>query len=165
MEKFSPTTFMNPQEKAQARANAYALLSDLLLNGVTNENWSTVQQIESLAKALPKSIDKDQSGASHYELFGLNLFPYESAFLGDDGMLGGEVSESVTHLNQALGVPLETAVSEPDHIGWELYALAFLCGAEADAWEDQLPGTSSIELSQIMQHHSTSSTSSINASG
>ncbi len=128
---------MNPHQTALARANGYALLSDLFLNGVTAENWPTVQQT-ALLEHLPDDPDFEQLGAVHYDLMSHQIFPYESAFLSEDGMLGGEIANRVTHYFEQIRLPLERAVSEPDHIGWELYALSFLCGAEADAWEDGL---------------------------
>lgn len=126
---------MTPCEVATARGNAYGLLSDLFLNGVTAVNHPILQQTE-LGIHLPDEPDFEALGAIHYDILGLNVLPYESAFLAEDGMLGGEVATAVGQSMERLGVPLETAVSEPDHIGWELHTLSFLCGAEADAWED-----------------------------
>ena len=126
---------LNTHQTATARANGYAFLSDLFLNGVTAENWPTVQQTD-LTDHLPDAPDFEQLSAAHYDLLGHQLFPYESAFLSEDGMLGGDVTGKVSHYYEQIRLPLKTAVSEPDHIGWELYALSFLCGAEADAWED-----------------------------
>ncbi|MEM7335198.1 MAG: molecular chaperone TorD family protein [Chloroflexota bacterium] len=137
---------MNLHQTALARSNGYALLSDLFLNGVTAENWPTVQQTD-LAVHLPEEPDFEQLAAQHYDLISHQIFPYESAFLSEDGMLGGEVANQVLHYFEQIRLPLETAVSEPDHIGWELYALSFLCGAEADAWEDGLQ-----EVALRMQH-------------
>lgn len=145
METITP---MTAQQLALSRAIAYSLLSDLFLNGITASTLPLIRQVEVLNKALPSTGDFEQLGALHYQLFGLNLFPFESAFLSEDGMLGGEISERVMGFYHNVGRPLPTAVSEPDHIGWELYTLAFLCGAEADAWQDRRP-----ETAMLMQEH------------
>lgn len=129
---------LSPNQTATARTNTYALLSDIFLHGVTAVNTPTIQQTD-LGERLPKALSFEELAAAHYHLLGLNVLPYESTFLSQDGMLGGEVAEAVQAAYLQMGLHLETTVSEPDHIGWELHALSFLCGAEADAWEDGLP--------------------------
>ncbi|MCB0120784.1 MAG: molecular chaperone TorD family protein, partial [Caldilineaceae bacterium] len=72
-----------------------------------------------------------------YELFGFNLFPYESMFLGDEQLLGTAIGEAVGQQYARLGyVPTQQA-GALDHVGEELGVLAYLLAAEADAREDQ----------------------------
>ena len=77
-------------------------------------------------------------GAEHYHLFVHNVFPYETIFLGDDGLLGGIITENVNAFYQRIGFQPDMDESA-DHISAELNAMAHLCFAEYDAIEDQIP--------------------------
>ncbi len=126
-------------ELAQARHHGYALFGRLFRDGVTAVLLPYVQAIPELAAALLDSPDFDEAAAEHYQLFGFNLFPYESIFLDGAGLLGGTVTEQVAARYRQIGYVADTAVASPDHISQELGALAHLCQAEADAWEDDRP--------------------------
>ncbi|MFW6097472.1 MAG: TorD/DmsD family molecular chaperone [Chloroflexota bacterium] len=132
---------MAPVEAARARHHSYALLSRLFLDGLTSDLLSTLQQIAALAALLPSSIDADEAAATHYDLFGLNVFPYEAAFLdsgprGSAIQLGGPVTQRVQQQMQASNYTSQAGDASPDHIGHEFGFLAHLSAAEADAWAD-----------------------------
>lgn len=133
------TTSLSAAETAVARHHTYALLSCLLLDGLTADLWPIVQQIPELSATLLAEPDFAQTAAAHQTLFAFNIFPYESVFRDASGLLGGDVTESVSHSYLANGFNVGDDAASPDHIGSELALLAFLCGAEADAWEDNLP--------------------------
>ncbi len=124
---------MNHTELAQARHRTYALLSQLFLKGATAELLNIVRQLP-LAD-LKADLDVEQLQADHYSLFGLNLLPYETLFLTNERELGHETTQSVARLFLAAGYGGDWS-SGADHVGQELAFVAFLCGAEADAWAD-----------------------------
>ncbi len=123
-------------DQAQARSHAYLLFSRFFREGMTEE-------LAPYARALPgleavKYPGPDEAAAGHYRLFGYNVFPYESAFLQPEFHLGGEVAGRVAVFYQEVGYVAPGWNEPPDHVSRELGALAFLSGAEADAWEDGL---------------------------
>lgn len=143
-----PGSALDPAELALARSRAYDLFGRLYLYGLTEAGWPAVQAIPELASAAREPFEPDEAAADHQHLFGFNVFPYQSIFLDPAVLLGGEVAEAVQHSYRAAGFDPGAAVStggensggeNADHIGYELAFLAFLSGAEADAWQDGLP--------------------------
>ena len=124
------TETLTQGELALARHNGYSLLSQLFLEGVSAETQPYIAAIPELEYNF---TNLDLAAAAYQELFGFNLFPHESVFLGTDGLLGGEISSAVQQMCEQAGyAPPENA----DHIGSELGLLAWLAGAESDAWAD-----------------------------
>ena len=77
---------------------------------------------------------------THNDLFLFQLYPYASAFLGEDGRLGGEARDRVAGFWRALGAE---PPPEPDHLRTLLAAYAWLAEAQsksqgraAQAWRD-----------------------------
>lgn len=126
-------------ETARARHHTYTLLSRLYLEGLVADLLPYVQALPALAEQLAPDLDladaAAEAAATHYRLFGLNVFPYESVFLDPAGLLGGTLSNQVARRYEADGYRPGPDVA-PDHIGHELGLLAHLCAAEADALED-----------------------------
>lgn len=127
------------RKRPLAQHHAYRLLSSLFLEGLTAVSLPTVQQIPQLADALPDDVNLDEAAASHQHLFGFNIFPYESIFLDPSGLLGGLATDAVLNSYSQAGFTPSPDSASPDHIGNELEMMAHLTGAEADAWEDDLP--------------------------
>jgi hypothetical protein len=75
------------------------------------------------ALCLPGRADP----ADHTELFGFQLVPYASVYLGAEGMLGGEAADRVAGFWRALRL---TPPPEPDHLAALLGLYATLCEAE-----------------------------------
>ena len=67
---------------------------------------------------------------THNDLFLFQLYPYASAFLGDDGRLGGEAQDRVAGFWRALG---SDPPAEPDHLGTLLGGYAWLVEAQSEA--------------------------------
>ena len=107
------------------------------MHGLTAVSLPYVQQIPELTAVLPQPFDVDTAAASHYELFQFNIFAHESFFLGDDGLVGGEKTAVVQQQYQQRGYIQSD--SQADQLGEELGFLAYLAGAEADAWEMRQP--------------------------
>src|SRR6266536_3843482 len=77
------------------------------------------------ALRLPGRID----AADHTELFGFQLVPYASVYLGAEGMLGGEAADRVAGFWRALRL---APPPEPDHLAALLGLYAALGEAERD---------------------------------
>ncbi|MCP4360354.1 MAG: molecular chaperone TorD family protein [Chloroflexi bacterium] len=145
-----------PKQAALARRRSYKLLSQLLSQGLTKETLPLVQAVSDLAGYLPERFNFDEAAAVHYQLFDFNLFPFETIFLDDSGLLGGRITESVAYSYHAFGFQVETAAHNPDHIRQELAALSFLCLAETDALAKGDGGTVVSHRRQqikFLQHH------------
>lgn len=137
-------TELTDHEIALARSRIYDLLSRLFLRGLRADLLPYVAGIPELAAVLPAAFDTDEAAAEHQALFGFNVFPYQSIFLDPEGLLGGEESARVQASYARAGFDVAFADASPDHMGYELAFLAFLCGAEADALEDDLPETAAL---------------------
>jgi TorA maturation chaperone TorD len=126
-------------DQALARSHAYGLLSQLFQHGPTPDLLSLVRSIPELAAVLPESLEPDEMAAAYQRLFGFNVFPFESIFLGMENLLGGPVTDGVAASYRRMGFHPNQADLSGDHVGVELALLSFLCGAEADALEDNQP--------------------------
>ena len=139
---------LSPAENALALSHTYTLFSQLYLHGLTPESRDWVQGIAELSEVLASHPETDREAAAiHQALLGLNIFPYESVFLDDTGMFGGQLTDQVVYAYSQLGYRPDPASTSPDQLGEELGLLAFLCGAEADALEDNLPA-----IAQRLRH-------------
>jgi TorA maturation chaperone TorD/predicted transcriptional regulator len=105
--------------------------------------------VPALAGHLPSPFDADEAAADHQHLFGFNVFAHEAIFRAEDGLLGGLAGEAVVASYRQAGYTPEIAASSADHLGHELGLLAFLCGAEADAWQDGVPAA--VRRTRILQ--------------
>lgn len=123
-------------QQALARSRAYDLFGRLVREGLTPEVLPAVRSIPELANAASDSFDADAAAADHYDLFGMNVFPYASFFLDASGRLGGPVTDLVRHQLQRVNRAPESDAESADHLGHELAYLALLAGAEADAHTD-----------------------------
>lgn len=124
---------MNLIQTAQARSHAYRLFGRLFQEGITAELHPYVLALPELAAAAPHPFDANKAAAAHHALFHFNLFPYESIFLGSNGLVGGEITQKVTLHYARAGFAAGSNDASPDHISVELAYFAFLTGVEADA--------------------------------
>ncbi len=123
-------------ERALGRSRAYWVFAALYRAGVTAELLPIVEAIPELAAQVARPFDAEEAAAAHQGLFGFQVFPYQSVFLGEDGLLGGTESERVRGAHRTAGYAPGAAADDPDHLAHELALLSFLCGAEADAHAD-----------------------------
>ena len=130
---------MNQLETALARGRLYTLLQQLTLHGLTPDLLPLVQEIADLRVLIPEPYDSKEAAADYQDLFGFNVFPFESTFLEAEGMLGGAVTDAVLRSYQEIGYQHSPSSVGPDQLSEELGALAHLCLAEADALEDRRP--------------------------
>lgn len=124
--------------QAEARSRAYALLARLAGGGLTSERereWAAADA--GLASAIAAyGDDLDALAADHQHVFGFSCPPFESALLDPEGHLGNETSDRVQRTLAAAGIAEGPGGEAPDHLAAQLYALALLAGAEADADRD-----------------------------
>lgn len=84
------------------------------------------------------------SAADHTDLFVLQLYPYASVHLGEEGGLGGEARDRIAGFLRALGGSPPT---EPDHLSVLLGAYATLLDREAaEAAESASGGESPVDV-------------------
>jgi len=117
---------------AAARHHTYQLFSRFFLNGVTTDLLPYIEQIPELSAISPEPFDPQEAAAIHYQVFSLDIFPFESIFRDPSGLLGGVYSSQVQERYQQAGFQQTT---DCDHIGYELAFLATLCGSEGAALE------------------------------
>ena len=129
---------MHVVDAATARSRAYALFGQLYRDGVTPEVLPDVRALPALHDSLGDAFDAEQAAADHYDLFHLNVSPYASLFLDASGRLGGAVTDDARRWLRHSGYDADTSSESADHVGHALGLLAFLSGAEADAWDDDL---------------------------
>lgn len=127
-------------ERALGRSRAYGVFAALYRTGVTADLLPVIGAIPELAAHVLQPFDAAEAAAAHQGIFGFNVFPYQSVFLGEDGLLAGAESERVRAAHRAAGYTPGAAAGDPDHLAHELALLSFLCGAEADAHADGLAG-------------------------
>ena len=127
---------MDAEALATARARALALVGDLFASGLRSDSLEAWRQVPGLGVTLPESLDEDEAAAAHVHLTQVELFPFESVFLDEGGLLGGERAAAVRERRARAGLG-EPRGLEPDHLAEELRLLSFLAGAEAQARHDR----------------------------
>lgn len=112
----------------EARSRGYGLLARLITRGPGAVG-------PSLAAAGLGGFDPDpeQAAADHHRWLSREFLPWESVYLTEDRLLGGERADLLA--GAAAGLPL--APADPDHLGRELEIAAWLTGAIGDAHADR----------------------------
>lgn len=126
------TNPLSVAQKALARSRAYKLFGQFFIGGLTHECYPYFTAFPELTAVTPPlhEFDKDEAAATHYTLFSLDIFPYESIFRHPKGLLGSDYSVQTKALYSQAGFVNE---EEADHIGQQLQFLAFLARAEAES--------------------------------
>ena len=147
---------LSAAERALALGRMYTLLGQIYRYGLTANLLPLVQEIDLLAEVMPTPIDLSQAAAAHQTLFGFNVFPFESAFLEAEGMLGGAIADGVLQSYRRIGYSSSPDAVGADQLGEELMALAHLCLAESDAWLEERAGIArrmQSEQRRFLQQH------------
>lgn len=131
---------LSPAQTATARSRLYALFGRLYAQGLTPSLRALVADLPDLAAHLPRPYSGDEAAAEHYRLLGREVPPHASLFLDPAGLLGGPVADRVQASYAQAGYAPASSAAATDALGEELGLLAFLAGAEADAWADGKPG-------------------------
>ena len=104
--------------------------------------WIPWRRLSSALCGLAGGDPSDVEGR-YFELFesrpgNARCRPYESSYVDPHGKSGGRIAAQLRREYALAGVKLSESTRElPDHIAVELEFLAFLCGREAKAWEDE----------------------------
>jgi TorA maturation chaperone TorD len=126
---------MQPFEQATAQQRAYEELSEIFLSGISANSIPFLRTVGLEHQLDSDSQDEEELAAAHYDLFGLNVFPYASIFLHGDMMIGTAVTNSIQNFYHEVGFT-DYASDMADHIGNLFGLLGYLSAAEADAFED-----------------------------
>jgi hypothetical protein len=126
---------LSAHDTALARARTYGWIAEVLLDGWTDRALSVAETLDWLE--LP--ADPDVRAARHAAVLERGVPPYESVFTAEDGLLGGPVAHAVRDAYARVGFAGLRQDVEPDHVGLQAAALAFLCAAESDARRDARP--------------------------
>jgi len=124
--------------RAKALSRAYSLLARLVSRGpaATIELEAATADAGIATAVASYRGDLDALAVDHQHVFGFSCPPFESAMLDPEGHFGNETSDRVRDALAATGIAEGPDGEEPDHLATQLYALALLAGAEADARED-----------------------------
>ena len=123
---------MTPAETAEARAAGYRLLAALIAGPLTADLVAAA----AIDPRLQTDRPLDDLGAEHMAAFDQGSSPHAGVFLEDEPSLGGPRATACADLWRRIGLPEERWTQAPDHLASHLSALAWLCGAEADAHTD-----------------------------
>lgn len=129
---------IDAQAIAEARHRAYALLGRIFVEGLTGDSRSVVEALPRLNETVSRE-DPDAWAVEHERALVREVFPYESVFRSDDGLLGGPIGGAVSEAYARSGLTGSRLDVESDHLGLELAHLAHLCAAERDALADGAP--------------------------
>jgi TorA maturation chaperone TorD len=144
---------MQPAERSRARESAYRLLADLSARGPHRHRTEGLALHDGLAAGLasygidlqhsPPSAPAaawDRAAAEHEFVLSRAAYPYAGVFLSRGAQMGGEAADRSDALYRRCGFAALTAPDSPDHLSTQLYALAWLSGAEGEAHEDGAQG-------------------------
>lgn len=129
-------------ETAQARSNTYYFLGNIYLHGPSIELLPYIRAIPELLQAIDRCNGQliqneseyiDQLAADHYDMFGLNVYPYESIFLESEQLLDGLVTNEVRRKYRETDFWGINSSESADHIGLELLFLGELCKASSQS--------------------------------
>ncbi len=113
-------------DRARARAEGYRLVGDLFARGPRPD---VLHRFEALGVDVPEA---SAAASSWLNVVSFTAFPFESAFLEANALVGGDRSRAMSDWYQRAGVALDPTGEAADHLGMELGLLASLCDAVAD---------------------------------
>ncbi len=90
-------------------------------------NLELLKQLDGFENDFGSAFDLEELAAVHFDLFQIQVAPYESIFLDDAGMVGGAIAEAVMDANRNFGCVVEANEFSLDHVGNELKVLSNLC--------------------------------------
>ena len=140
-----PSSALSPANLAEARSRAYSLFSAVAVDGATAAIMPQLEAVPDLAAAVRVAIRAalegtdpssaaDAAAALHFETLHHEIFPLQSVFLASDAQPGGPETDRLLATYRSVG--FNVGERSPDHVGMLLDALAWTCGAEADAQVD-----------------------------
>lgn len=144
---------MGPADRARARARGWALVADLWARGLAEDTLAVWRALPGTEGHLPARFDADEAAAVWHQVVEAEVHPYESVYLGEEALLGGDRAEAARATRSGAGLGDPRAL-EADHLAEELRLLAFLGAAEADALADGVdPGHVHAHLRRALDEH------------
>ena len=142
---------MDSIKETQARFNMYGLLSRLLIEEVDADLLKKIKENKDLLDLFPKTKEwktffekepekliEEDLNADFTTVFLLNVYPYESVFMNDQGYIDPSVTNPTLIFYREHGYMIdlnETRVLSPDHIAVEMEFMMTLIKEELEALE------------------------------
>lgn len=151
---------LGAQEAAMARSRAYGFLADLVAGPLEVELLSQVSQVPQLVTAMQnpetgESFSDEVLAAAHYELFGLQVYPFAGVFLSTESLAGGDRVADMESRYRYWGFDSQSQEGQ-DHFACQLRFMAHLSalelGALASANADRLSALAEAARSFLDTH-------------
>ncbi|WP_457626593.1 TorD/DmsD family molecular chaperone [Persephonella sp.] len=142
---------MDKKQETQARVNMYGLLSRFLIEEIDEDTLKKIKSNPDLLELLPKTkewkafFEKEPKKLIEEELnvdfttvFLLNVYPYESVFMNDEGHIDPTVTNPTLIFYREHGYMIDlnkTRALSPDHIAIEMEFMMTLVQEELEAIE------------------------------
>ena len=163
---------MDSIKETQARFNMYGLLSRLLIEEVDADLLKKIKENKDLLDLFPKTKEwkpffekepekliEEDLNADFTTVFLLNVYPYESVFMNDQGYIDPSVTNPTLIFYREHGYMIdlnETRVLSPDHIAVEMEFMMTLIKEELEALknknEDQVKKLRGIQKKFLEEH-------------
>jgi TorA maturation chaperone TorD len=118
-------------------AQSYEFFAQVMLMGPVAERQLIKDEMPDLWRFIANE-DPEQLEANHYEMFGLQVFPYAGVYLNDSPMAGGPCSEQVLAYHRRSNYQWQNIEDSPDSMVEELKFLAYLMRQPACLSADSL---------------------------
>lgn len=136
-------------QETQARINMYGLLSRLFIEEIDEETLKKIKETPELLELFPKTKEWDKFNEKDIKslieedlnvdfttVFLLNVYPYESVFMNDEGHIDASITNPTLVFYREHGYSIdlnETRALSPDHIAVEMEFMMTLAKEELDA--------------------------------
>jgi len=144
---------MDSLKETQARLNMYGLLSRLLIEEIDTDLLKKIKENEDLLDLFPKTkqwkdffeknpekLIQEDLNVDFTTVFLLNVYPYESVFMNDQGYIDSSVTNPTLMFYREHGYMIdltETRVLSPDHIAVEMEFMMTLIKEELEELKNQ----------------------------
>jgi TorA maturation chaperone TorD len=108
-------------------ARSYEFFAQMILVGPGTERQLIQEEMPNLWEFIANE-DPELLQANHYEMFGLQVFPYAGVYLNDSPMAGGPCSEQVLAYYRRSNYKWQGIEDSPDSMVEELKFLAYMMG-------------------------------------
>ncbi len=161
---------MNSLKETQARLNMYGLLSRLFIEEIDKDLLKKIRENSDLLdlfprtkewklffKKEPEKLIEEDLNVDFTTVFLLNVYPYESVFMNDQGYIDPSVTNPTLIFYREHGYMIdlnETRVLSPDHIAVEMEFMMTLIKEELEALknEKQVKNLRNIQKKFLEEH-------------
>jgi TorA maturation chaperone TorD len=128
---------LGAQDAAMARSRAYGFLGDLVARPLDAALLEQVTQVQELESAIQNpegggQYSLEDLAAAHYELFGLQVYPFGGVFLSTRALAGGDRVADMETRYRHWGFDSQTQEGQ-DHLACQLRFMAHLSALELGA--------------------------------